>query len=81
MSKISQKVRFSKLKMARIQRGISQQELSDRTGIPVKTIGNLEQLRRDINHCRVDIIFRLSEALVCDMVDLLDLDRLKNEHK
>ena len=81
MTKITHKLHFSKLKMARIQCGISQKELSDRTGIPIKTIGNLEQLRRDINHCRVDIVFRLSQALECNIVDILDTDKLDCKHK
>ena len=49
MSKVKHTIHYSKLKLARIRAGISQQELSDRSGVPVKSIGNLEQLRRDIN--------------------------------
>ncbi len=76
MSKVKHTIHYSKLKLARIRAGISQQELSDRSGVPVKSIGNLEQLRRDINRCRVDIVFRLAQALGCSMEDLLDLDKV-----
>nr|UWG22196.1 MAG: helix-turn-helix domain protein [Bacteriophage sp.]DAF46165.1 MAG TPA: helix-turn-helix domain protein [Caudovirales sp. ctaix4] len=76
MSKVKHKIHYSKLKLARIRAGISQQELSDRSGVPVKSIGNLEQLRRDINRCRVDIVFRLAQALDCSMEDLLDLEKV-----
>lgn len=76
MSKIKHKIHYSRLKLARIRAGISQQELSDRSGVPVKSIGNLEQLRRDINRCRVDIVFRLAQALDCSMEDLLDLEKV-----
>lgn len=76
MSKVKHTIYYSKLKLARIRAGISQQELSDRSGVPVKSIGNLEQLRRDINRCRVDIVFRLAQALGCSMEDLLDLDKV-----
>ena len=76
MSKVKHKIHYSKLKLARIRAGISQQELSDRSGVPVKSIGNLEQLRRDINRCRVDIVFRLAQALDCSMEDLLDLENV-----
>ena len=54
-----------------------QEMLSSRSGVPIKTIGNLEQLRRDINHCRVDIIYRLAQALDCDMLEILDQDKLR----
>lgn len=76
MSKVKHKIHYSKLKLARIRAGISQQELSDRSGVPVKSIGNLEQLRRDINRCRVDIVFRLAQVLDCSMEDLLDLEKV-----
>lgn len=76
MSKVKHQIRISKLKLARIHNGLSQQELSDLSGVPVKSIGNLEQLRRDINRCRVDIVFRLSKALNCDMMDLLDPEKM-----
>lgn len=76
MSKVKHKIHYSKLKLARIRAGISQQVLSDRSGVPVKSIGNLEQLRRDINRCRVDIVFRLAQALDCSMEDLLDLEKV-----
>lgn len=76
MSKVKHKIHYSKLKLARIRAGHLAQELSDRSGVPVKSIGNLEQLRRDINRCRVDIVFRLAQALDCSMEDLLDLEKV-----
>lgn len=57
-------------------RRISQAELSLKSGIPLKCIGNYEQGRRDLNHARVDIIYRLSEALNCSIYDLLDIDEI-----
>lgn len=81
MSKVKHEIRYSKLKLARIRAGISQQELSDRSGVPVKSIGNLEQLRRDINRCRADIVFRLSQALGCSMEDLLDLEKVSYKNQ
>ena len=60
---------------------MTQQELADAAGVPVKSLGNLEQKRRSINRCRVDIVYRLAEALGCEMIDILDLDELVNSTK
>ena len=72
--KISPSIKVSKLKLMRIKKGLKQSELSERSGIPVKSIGNYEQLRRNLNHSRADIIYRLAVALDCPMEELLDLD-------
>ena len=69
-------VKVSRLKLMRIKKGMKQSELSDASGVPLKCIGNYEQLRRDINHARVDIVYRLAAALDCDMEDILELDKI-----
>lgn len=74
MSKVPVSHKYNSLKLARIRAGISQKELASLSGVPVKSIGNLEQGRRNINHCRVDIVYRLASALGCNMLDLLDFN-------
>lgn len=73
--KVSGTPQISKLKLIRIQKGMKQAELSEASGIPLKCIGNYEQLRRDINHARVDIVYRLATALDCQMEELLDIEK------
>lgn len=73
--KVSGTHQISKLKLIRIQKGMKQAELSEASGIPLKCIGNYEQLRRDINHARVDIVYRLATALGCQMEELLDIEK------
>ncbi|MDD3251740.1 MAG: helix-turn-helix transcriptional regulator [Lachnospiraceae bacterium] len=70
--KIPHKVRVSNLKRKRIERGIKQAELADLSGVPLKCIGNYEQLRRDINRARVDIVYSLAAALNCRIEELLE---------
>ena len=72
MSKVPTSYNCNSLKLARIRAGKSQKELATLSGVPVKTIGNLEQGRRNINRCRVDIVYRLASSLGCDMLDILD---------
>ena len=75
--KVPHTVRESKLKLMRIKKGMKQADLADASGVPVKCIGNYEQLRRDINHARVDIVYRLAAALDCKVEDLLEIESIK----
>ena len=72
-TKITHTIKVSKLKLLRIQRGLKQSDLSNLSGVPVKCIGNYEQLRRDINKAQVCIVYKLAKALDCSIEDLLDL--------
>ena len=71
-TKITHTIKVSKLKLLRIQRGLKQSDLSDLSGVPVKCIGNYEQLRRDINKAQVCIVYKLAKALDCSIEDILD---------
>ena len=55
---------------------MKQADLAAASGVPVKCIGNYEQLCRDINHARVDIVYRLAAALGCSMEDILEIEKL-----
>ncbi len=71
--KVPHTAKISKLKLARIKAGMKQSELAERSGVPLKCIGNYEQLRRDICRARVDIVYRLAEALGCAIEDIIDM--------
>jgi len=70
--KVPNTAKVSKLKLIRIKKGMKQSELSALSGVPLKCIGNYEQLRRDINHARVDIVYRLASALNCSIEELIE---------
>lgn len=70
--KVTNTAKVSKLKLVRIQKGMKQAELAERSGVPLKCIGNYEQLRRDINRAHVDIVYRLALALGCQIEELLE---------
>lgn len=74
--KVPHTVRVSNLKLKRISAGMKQADLAAASGVPVKCIGNYEQLRRDINHARVDIVYRLAAALGCQIEELLETENL-----
>lgn len=70
--KVESTIKISKLKLMRMRRGMGQAELSERSGVPVKCIGNYEQQRRNLNKARVDIVLSLAAALSCSIEDILD---------
>lgn len=61
------------LKKIRQQSGLSQSDLALQTGIPLKTIQQYEQGRKDINKAQAEYIIKLSRALCCRPEDLLEM--------
>lgn len=52
--------------------GISQQKLSELSGVSKRTIEKYEQGENDINNARVTIVFKLAKALSCNIEDILN---------
>lgn len=59
------------LKNIREDRSITQQKLSDTTGISVRTIQHYEQGERNINGASLETLCRLSIALRCKISEIL----------
>ena len=51
--------------------GLSQKELADKTGVPLRTIQQYEQGQKNIAHARTEVVVRLSRALYCNIEELL----------
>lgn len=69
---LSAKSGASKLKLERERRNLTQQELSDRTGINLRTIQAYEQGYKDINKAQVGKVKKIAEILRCDICDIID---------
>lgn len=61
-----------KLKTLREEAGLSQSQLSEKSGVAIKSIQKYEQRERDINKAQAVIIKSLAGALGCTMEDILD---------
>lgn len=73
MRELSQNARVDTyLKKLRQRAGLSQSQLAEETGIPVKTIQQYEQRRKDINKAQVEYVIRLSKALCCEPQEILE---------
>ena len=68
-AKVSARVRFAqRLRLRRLDRGLSQEELADQAGLHRTYIGSVERAERNIS---IDSMERLAQALGLDVSDLL----------
>lgn len=62
----------SRLKFTREDKGMSQSELAKASGVPLRQIQAFERGYRDINKAQVITVLQLSEALDCDVYDIIN---------
>jgi Helix-turn-helix. len=60
------------LQTLRKRRGYSQSQLAKFSGIPLRTIQQYEQRRKDINMAAAHSLYNLSKVLCCRIEDLLE---------
>lgn len=58
---------MNNLKKTRILKQMSQSELAAKSGVPIKTIQDYEQGRRDINKAAIETVLKLANALDSSM--------------
>ena len=62
----------SKLKQVRKRCNLTQEELSELSGVSLNTIRAYERKAKDISKAQTDIVLRLAAALKCDIKDLIE---------
>lgn len=62
----------ARLAVYRNMLGLSQSELAERSGVPIRQIQLFEQGKRSINKTQAETLLKLGRALHCDMEDLLE---------
>ena len=60
------------LKLLRQKAGLSQRDLADLSGIPVRTIQQYEQRQKNINKAQAEYLVMLAKALCCEAGDLME---------
>lgn len=60
------------LKLRRQQAGLSQRELSELSGVPLRTIQQYEQRQKSINKAQAEYLVMLSRILCCTVDDLME---------
>lgn len=63
---------MNNLKFIRNKRGMTRKELSEKSGINIRTIEGYEQGNRDIEMAYIDTLLSLSISLECKISDLLE---------
>lgn len=65
---------MSKLQTLRKQAGLTQQELSNRSGVSLRTLQKYEIEDLDIDKATVVVVYRLALVLGCSVEDLISDD-------
>ena len=60
------------LQRRRLEAGLSQRNLAEASGVPVRTLQQYEQRQKDINRARVDYVISLARVLCCEPADLVE---------
>lgn len=69
------------LKELRTNKGLSQRDLSNLTGISIRTLQAYEQEARNVNEASLDTLTKLALALNCTIAELLTDDTLAENLK
>lgn len=60
------------LKRLRKAAGITQNELADQSGVPLRTLQQYEQHQKDINKAQAEYVISLAKVLCCDPIALIE---------
>lgn len=63
---------ITNLKRYRLNAGLSQAQLAEESGVPLRTIQQYEQRQKNINKAQAEYVIRLAKALYCEPEDLLE---------
>ena len=66
---------MSNLKRIRQESGLSQSQLSERSGVNIRLVQDYEQGHKSINNAKAITVYNLTQALGCDISELLELDK------
>jgi len=64
----------TKLKLMRKRAGLSQRELAEMSGIPIRTIQQYEQRQKNFNKAKAEYLVMLSRVLCCDVCVLMEIE-------
>lgn len=66
----------TKLYRLRLKRGMSRSDLSNRSGVPLRTIEKFEQAHSPIEGTKLNTLCNLSKALDCKIPEIIDDEEL-----
>lgn len=72
------KKKDSNLKLIRTKRGLTQKQLSDLSGVPLRTLQQYEQQQKNINKAQAEYVIMLARTLCCEPLALLEIDTVSD---
>lgn len=69
----------SRLKKTRIAKGFTQESLAELSKVNIKSIASYEQNPEKLLTASAKTVYKLAEAMNCDMEDLLNKDQITEE--
>ena len=70
---------MTNLKRIRTESNLSQTQLAEKANVNVRMIQHYEQGFKNINTAQAITVYRIAEALGCNIGDILEIERKKNE--
>ena len=70
---------MTKIKEVRTAKGLTQKELSEKSGLSIRTLQHYEQGGKNFDHARIDTLLNVCEALDCTLFDILENEEYKNK--
>lgn len=61
-----------KLQDVRKAKGLTQKQLSEKSGVPKRTIEQYETMFRRIEGAKIEVLINLAEALDCKIFDIME---------
>ena len=72
---------MTKIKEVRLQKGLTQKELSEKSGVSIRTLQHYEQGSKNFDHARIDTLLNVCETLKCTLYDILENEDYKEKLK
>lgn len=66
----------SNLKKVRMLRKLTQDELASLSGVNIKSLSTYEQQPEKLSSASISTVYKLAQALNCDVMDLINKDNL-----
>lgn len=73
--------RGTKLRRLRVQKGLSQSELSSLSGVPIQTLRRYEQNAQPINGAKLKTLCALCFALGCKIEEIIESEELLAKYR
>lgn len=73
--------RGTKLRKARVKKGMSQRELSTVTGVPIQSVRRYEQIPMAINSAKLKTLIAFCLALDCHIDDIIEGKELLHKYR